>query len=141
MNPHDKKRLPASPGEWLSHAESDLRLARLAVKDSQIRLEQVCFHAEQAAEKAIKAVLLSRGIEFPLTHDIEELLEIAVNGGVFLPEDVREAGVLTPYAVETRYPGSWEEITGADADEAISTAQQTLSWASRIVSEEKGEDP
>jgi HEPN domain-containing protein len=86
MSPKDKRKVPGSPDEWMSHAQSDLKLARLAVMDASIRLEQVCFHAQQAVEKAIKAVLLSRGIEFPLTHDIEDLLQIAEIGGISLPE-------------------------------------------------------
>lgn len=133
MNPKDKKRVPGSPDEWMIHAESDLKLARLAIMDTSIRLEQVCFHAQQSAEKAIKAVLLSLEIEFPLTHDIEELFEIAENNNVKLPEDVREAGTLSPYAVETRYPGYWMEITASDADEAIRTAEKTMSWAKSML--------
>ena len=73
MNPKGKEKVPGLPNEWMSHAKSDLRLAHLAAADNLVRREQACFHAQQAAEKAIKAILLSQGIEFPLTHDIEEL--------------------------------------------------------------------
>jgi hypothetical protein len=52
----------------------------IAAGDDFVRSEQVCFHALQAEKKAIKALLLCRGIEFPLTHDIEEPLEIAEKG-------------------------------------------------------------
>lgn len=110
---------PGSPGEWLSHAESDLRLARLAYSDETIHFEQICFHTQQAAEKAIKAVLFAQHIDFPLTHDIEELLEIADTNGVVLSNSVQEAGQLTPYAVETRYPGAWFEIEQIDVIEAL----------------------
>lgn len=143
MNPPEKKSMspqgkgkvsiPGSPDEWMSHAESDLRLARLAAADDSILPEQVCFHAQQAAEKAIKAVLLSRRIEFPLTHDIEQLLEIGEISGLPLPENVREAGILSPYAVETRYPGYWAEVTQADVDDALRTAEQIVSWARSVV--------
>lgn len=129
MKPEDSGKLPGSPIEWMSHAESDLKLARLAAGDPSIRREQVCFHAQQAAEKAIKAVLLSQEIEFPLTHDLEELLEIAENNGIELPEGIREAGLLTPYAVETRYPSYWVEITEADLKEALRIAELTIAWA------------
>ncbi len=44
------------PNEWLSYAKSNLRLAYLAAEDEFVRREQVCFHAQQAAEKAIKAI-------------------------------------------------------------------------------------
>lgn len=129
MKPEDSGKLPGSPAQWMSYAESDLRLARLAAGDPSIRREQVCFHAQQAAEKAIKAVLLSQHIEFPLTHDLEELLEIARSKGIELSDEVREAGLLTPYAVETRYPGLWSEISDADLREAMRIAELTIAWA------------
>ncbi|RJP20562.1 MAG: HEPN domain-containing protein [Candidatus Abyssobacteria bacterium SURF_5] len=129
MNPKEPGKAPGLPEEWMDHAESDLKLARLAADDCSIRREQVCFHAQQSAEKAIKAVLLSENIEFPLTHDLEELLEIAESNGIELPEVVREAGSLTPYAVATRYPGNWSEITQEDMQEAIRIAELTLAWA------------
>ena len=72
--------------------------------------EQLCFHAQQAVEKALKAVLVSRGIDFPLTHDLENLLEILRESGAEVPEQLDEIGELTPYAVETRYPGVWAAI-------------------------------
>ncbi len=61
MNPQNERRIPGSPEEWLFHAESDLRLARLGSLDPQIIRGQVCFHAQQAAKKAIKGVLLFIG--------------------------------------------------------------------------------
>jgi len=124
----------------LSHAESDLRLARLGSADPQIIPGQVCFHAQQAAEKSIKAILLFQGIEFPLTHDIEELLEIAVDHGMVIPEEVHQASNLTPYAVETRYPGFSEEIKGDEVNNALQIAEQAVSWARGVLSEKKGED-
>lgn len=140
MNQKNHKRVPGSPAEWLSHAESDLRLARLAANDPQIIPGQVCFHAQQAAEKSIKAAMLFRGIEFPLTHDIEELLEIAEDQGFLVTEEVQEAAHLTPYAVETRYPGYCEEITKDDVKNALRIAEQTVSWAKDVLSGKKGED-
>ena len=58
MNPPEKKRLPASPEEWLVHAKSDLKLARLGKESKDVLPQQICFHAQQAVEKAFKAVLL-----------------------------------------------------------------------------------
>jgi HEPN domain-containing protein len=49
---------PGSPEEWLRYAQSDLKLASITLP-SGVLLEALCFHAQQAAEKAIKAVLIS----------------------------------------------------------------------------------
>ncbi len=138
-NPGNPKSIPGHPDEWISHAESDLRLARLGVKDESVYLGQVCFHTQQAAEKAIKAVLLSRGIDFPLIHDIEVLLELAEHGGLDLPDNVRQASMLSPYAVETRYPGAWVEILDNDVDEALQIAEDTIIWAKKMILKDRGE--
>ncbi len=127
------KKMPGSPQEWLNHAKSDLRLAHLAAMDELVRREQACFHAQQAAEKAIKAALVWAGIEFPLTHDIEELLEIVDSSGITAPKEVQGAGLLTPYAVEFRYPGSWIEISETDLQEALQTAEQVVAWAATVL--------
>jgi len=136
MSPSNEKDLPGSPGNWIAHAESDLRMARLGASDSAVLREQVCFHAQQAAEKALKAVLLSRGIEFPYTHDIKGLLRIAEMNGVMIPPAIQQAVVLTPYAVETRYPGGWMDITESDVQEALQKAEQTISWAKKLITSE-----
>ncbi len=132
------KKVPGFPREWLSHAQSDSRLAHLAAADEMVRREQACFHAQQAAEKAIKAVLVLRGTEFPLTHDIEELLEIVESSGITPPKEVQEAGLLTPYAVEFRYPGSWIEISETDLREALEAAEQVVAWAETLLKNSAG---
>ncbi len=129
MNPPEKKRLPASPEEWFIHAKSDLKLARLGDESKDILPQQICFHAQQAVEKAFKAVLLLYKIDFPLTHDIEELIDIFEESNISLPSEILEAGILTPYAVETRYPGYWDEITKEDVNEAIALAEKVIQWA------------
>ena len=137
MKPRGRRRKrskPGSPEEWLAHAESDLNLARLGKDRDDILPEQVCFHAQQAAEKALKAVLLHRKIEFPFIHDIEALLEIMTQSGLVAPPDVADAGALTPYAVEARYPGCEEEITPSQVAEAIRLAEKVFSWATDMIS-------
>ena len=54
MNPGRGRKPLGSAPEWMDHAESDLRLAQLAAGDPSIRAEQICFHAQQTADKAIK---------------------------------------------------------------------------------------
>jgi HEPN domain-containing protein len=60
MSPDEARCGPCSPREWIGRAENDLRLESLGVSDEAGLLVQVCFHAQQAAEKAIKAALLRR---------------------------------------------------------------------------------
>ena len=117
MNP-PKKRMPVSPDEWLIHARSDLKLAKLGIAQDVLR-EQICFHAQQAVEKSLKAVLLHFKVDFPFTHDLEELLDTLKIAGISIPSNLNEIGVLTPYAVETRYPGYWGEISESEVIEAL----------------------
>lgn len=122
-----------SPEQWLAYAESDLRLAQLAAGDPLVLPELVCFHAQQAAEKALKAVLRFKQLDFPWTHDLEELLRLVEEAGVALPEAVREAGFLSVYAVGARYPGYWDRIDQQEVDEALREAERVLQWAKEII--------
>ena len=132
MNPPHKGRIPASPDEWLLHAQSDLKLAKLGL-NQDVLPEQICFHAQQAVEKAVKSVLLFHKIDFPFTHDLEELLDTFEVAGLSVPAEMSDIGVLTPYAVETRYPGYWGEITEDDVSEAVSFAEKAIKWTEEII--------
>lgn len=132
MTAKSRQRPAGIPENWLEHARSDLRLARLALGQGVLP-EQICFHAQQAVEKAFKGILLKKGVEFPLTHDLEALLSIFEAASILIPENLQEAGILTPYAVETRYPGFWGEISDLDMHEALALAQQAVSWAEDLL--------
>lgn len=67
----DEPRHASSPREWMNRARSNLAIAKNRIPD--VYLEDLCFDAQQAAEKAIKAVFLARGIEFPFIHDLTRL--------------------------------------------------------------------
>ncbi len=81
------------PREWINRARSNL--VQATTRHPDIYLEDLCFQAQQATEKAIKAVLLHVGAAFPYTHDISRLMTIAEEAGVTVPEDLQEAVVLT----------------------------------------------
>ncbi|MDD5434754.1 MAG: HEPN domain-containing protein [Nitrospira sp.] len=101
----------------------------------------MCFHARQAVEKAFKAVLLFHKIDFPFTHDLEELLDTFETAKIPIPSNLLNVGILTPYAVETRYPGYWGEITETDISEAIKFAEDTIKWTEGIVQEHEQSPP
>jgi len=130
MPPPDAPR--GSPADWLRHARSDLVLARSSPTDEEVLLETLCFHAQQAAEKAIKAVLVFCGLGFPRTHSIGALLHLLPDA---VPRDtvLEEAASLTDYAVTSRYPGEAEDVTKQELSEAVTIADRVVAWASRIV--------
>ena len=84
-------RDPTRPDEWLRRARSNLALARAHSALPDVLLEDLCFDAQQSAEKAIKAVLVHHQIEFPKTHVLAQLLDLLAKHGVQSPEGVREA--------------------------------------------------
>lgn len=82
----------------------------------------------------MKAVLLARHIRFPRTHDIDELIEIFDQNKIEISPIVRNAGRLTPFAVEMRYPGSAGGLLEKEVDESIHLAEQVLDWAKKYLS-------
>src|SRR4051812_47967571 len=82
---------PDDPREWLNRARSSLTKAREGAAFPEIYLEDLCFDAQQAAEKAIKAVLLHLSVGFPYIHDLSLLLTRVEQAGPAVPEPVRNA--------------------------------------------------
>jgi len=72
-----------------------------------------------------------------LTHDIEGLIDIFDKAGIPVPSDFQGAGVLTPYAVETRYPGNWDEMTEKEVKEAIKLGSKIVTWSKKYIKERK----
>ncbi len=124
--------LPGSPEDWLRRAHSDLALARMP-PFTGVLLEDLCFHAQQAAEKALKAVLVDSSIPIPRTHNITRLLEL-IPGDLTQPRAVQEAMILTDYAVASRYPGAYEPVEEEELQEAVALAVAVVSWAEEQVS-------
>ena len=118
---------PDDPREWMNRARSDLTQAKNQVPG--VYFENLCFNAQQAAEKAIKAVLIARDIEFPYVHDLARLLSLLEDGGEVIPEAIRRASVLTKYATITRYPGEVRPVSEAEYQEAIAIAEAVVQWA------------
>lgn len=117
---------PEDPREWLNRAQSNLSLAK--TEGSDIYLEDLCFHAQQAAEKAIKALLIKQGVEFPYVHDLAELLTLLEQTGIKLPEMVRQGEKLTRFAVFTRYPGIASSVSHEEYAEALDLAEVIVRW-------------
>jgi HEPN domain-containing protein len=113
---------------WLIRAHSDLNLGRTALHVQGVLPEDACFHAQQCAEKALKGLLTYHNISFPRTHILEMLLDLLMKHGLQLPAGIDEAYELTQYAVQTRYPGEWEEVSQDEARHALERAALVLVW-------------
>lgn len=114
--------------EWLDRARSDLILAKMT-EDERITPDILAFPAQQAAEKALKALLVQRQTEFPRTHAIGPLLNLCESTGYEVAEDLTEAVTLTRYAVASRYPGTGERVTREEARAAAELATRVMDWA------------
>jgi HEPN domain-containing protein len=126
-----KRYPPTDPREWLNRARSNLAGASHAAPG--IYLEDLCFDAQQAAEKAIKAVFIHRGLHFPYVHDLRRLLQLLNQGGVRIPKYVWKAENLTPFAFEARYPGHSPPVTQRPYRRALRTAESVVCWAERQI--------
>jgi HEPN domain-containing protein len=124
--------LLGTPHEWLNRARSNLAIARQP-KTDEIYWEDLCFETQQAAEKALKAVLLSRKIKFRFVHDLAELLTTMEQNGVTLTDSVKDAAILTDYSVEARYPGPFEPITEEEFLESLRIAEHVVAWAEQQI--------
>ena len=118
---------PDDPREWMNRARSNLALAKKRTPD--VYLEDLCFEAQQAAEKAIKALMIARSIEFPYVHDLGRLLSLLDGAGCAVPERVWRVEELTRYAVTTRYPDVGHPVSAQQYIDAVEIAENVVRWA------------
>lgn len=109
---------------WLNKAEKDLLTAAHELSFPDAVRESICFHAQQAAEKFVKAYLLFLHISFPKTHELGELITRGEQADPEIATFKDEAEKLTDYAVEVRYPDNLFEPTLAEAQEAFDIAKR-----------------
>jgi len=120
--------VPADTGRpvrpWVEKAEQDYHVAvQLLKSDDDEFNAAICFHAQQSAEKYIKAILTQEDIEFPYTHDLRMLLSL-VPAGDKLDIDPVNVIHLNRYAIQTRYPGDLESVDRPEARTALATARR-----------------
>ncbi len=108
---------------WLLKAESDLANVKMCLAAGQA-FDTACFHAQQAAEKCIKAYLTAYEIEFPFIHNLEKLVELCAQRDASFLSVKALSQELTPYAVELRYDDEFWP--------SVETVQQALDAALTI---------
>ncbi len=121
--PHDPVRV-ADTRAWLAKAASDLRAGAHALTAGPPFAADALFHAQQAAEKALKALLVWHDVPFRKTHDLAEVGGQCAALDPSIEPLARRAAELTQYAWKYRYPGEPEEPTREEAERALSLARE-----------------
>ena len=109
--------------QWLHKAAEDLNACKALLSANPPVIPPACFHAQQAAEKYLKAFLTSRALEFPKAHDLQQLVDLVGSIEPALAGQLSEAASLSPYGVEIRYPGEAPEPDAKEAEKALDIAK------------------
>ena len=120
--------------KWIRYAEEDLRLAKQGLKiSSSCPYRLIAYHAQQCAEKYLKAYLVFKQVDFPYTHNIRSLIQLCIGDWIV---EISDADELTPYAVTTRYPGIDDRVTRKDVIDALELAKKVRKVVRRVLKEE-----
>jgi HEPN domain-containing protein len=120
---------------WIAHAEEDFAAAKALIRLKKPLLSGASFHAQQSAEKYLKALLILKDIDFPKTHDLPTLNTMCNEAGILsglIPQQLID---LTEYAVHRRYPG--DQPTVEEAKDAIEIAKSVRNFARKYLGLEK----
>ena len=117
---------PDDPREWMNRARSNLR--RAADQTPGTYLEDMCFDAQQATEKALKAILVARAIDFPYIHDLAELTRILEADGLESPSGPpgRPTDAVRDFNQVSR---AHEPVTDSEYEVAVKLAEAVVHWA------------
>lgn len=123
--------IPELVAEWLKYSKTDLDVAEQLSENMHPRpLEVICFHAQQSAEKALKAFLIKSNILPPKIHDLNNLCEMCSEVNNTFDEISLLCGSLNRYSVLPRYPFEIE-ILENDAEVAIKKASEIFKWVTK----------
>jgi len=96
--------------QWVGKGDIDYQTAGRLLRDDEPIRESIAFHCQQAVEKYLKAVLVSRQIEFPKTHSLAQLLDLISGFAPALATALADTVPLTPFGVQIPYPGDIAEL-------------------------------
>ena len=116
-------------------AEDQYALEQL-VNDDNVSNSVIGFHAQQAVEKLMKAVLTNGEVRYRRTHDLGELLDLLQEQNITLPPEARKLPGLTPYAADFRYdrlPPEPEDTQRFDRKWALECVQDVRTWAVSLI--------
>lgn len=117
--------------DWMHKAENDRKTALALLSLEATPSDSICYHAQQMAEKALKALLIYRSVKFQRTHDLDILLD-TLNDPDFEPYRTNTP-LLASYAVDARYPGDYVEPEREEAAEAVRVAIEIFDLVTRKI--------
>jgi HEPN domain-containing protein len=120
---------PSAAEPWFEKARHDIRTAELLLSAGEYPADIVCFHSQQAAEKALKGALAFTGVIAPFTHDLVRLVALLPSGSA---EVIADATSLSPYAVASRYPDANEKYDDALARLALAASLRICEFTERL---------
>ncbi len=121
---------------WLIKASHDLAVSKKLKSDDEPFYDVAIYHCQQAGEKAMKGFLVLHDIEFPKTHDIRFLVQLAISINSEFVNFEDSADLLTPYATEFRYPGEVMEPTSEELEEGLEKAEEMLDFVISLLPSE-----
>ena len=112
-----------------SKAEQDEQAMHILMEASSAADEIIGFHAQQAVEKLLKALLSNRRVTFRRTHDLTELIDLLAAKGVQVPSRIAEARRLGPYAAEFRYEDiPLDTVESLDRNWVLQCVAEVKAW-------------
>jgi len=112
--------------EWLRLARQDVAVVRAILALDPPLVESALFHCAQAAEKALKSVIVGGKLSPQKTHDLDALLSVALAVRPSLNVREADARLLSRYAVDPRYPGDHTPYREYEAVDALAAAERVL---------------
>ena len=116
---------------WIGRAKSSYEYSK-AIVNEFVYYENLCYQAQQAVKKALKGLLIYFGEEPNFTHNIGLLLS-NLEKYVEIDDNVKQGMDLTNYAVQTRYPGQYTEVTKEEYQKAVKISKECLEWVEKII--------
>ena len=131
--PHEPHLNPIDPNEWLRRAKSNLIQA--GHHQQGIYFEDLLFLAQQAAEKAFKALLLTKNVKIPHTHSLARLITELKKYVTPFPEHLEKIAWLTDFSVNGRYPNAGEPVSEEEYKRGLRDATIAVEWVEKLLAD------
>jgi HEPN domain-containing protein len=121
---------------WLIKAQHDLLAAKKLSVEPEIYSDIAIYHCQQSAEKAVKGFLILHNQEFPRTHDIRLLIQLAIRINSSFEHYQETSEILTPYATEFRYPSDVMQPNPEELEDALIKAEELFDFVVSLLPDE-----